>query len=68
MAELVVLVCLLSNPTECSEKGVPEATADDVVTCIRAAGDKADAWQKVNHQYFVIGWRCEKKGTSAATR
>jgi hypothetical protein len=38
------------------------------VTCIKAAGDKADAWQKVNNQYFVIGWRCEKKGTSAATR
>ena len=29
-----------------------------------SAGDKADAWQKVNNQYFVIGWRCEKKGAS----
>jgi hypothetical protein len=68
MAELVVLICLLSNPTECTEKGVPEATANDVVTCLKSAGDKADEWQKVNNQYFVIGWRCEKKGNSAATR
>ena len=68
MAELVVLICLLSKPTECSEKGVPEATADDIVSCLKSAGDKADAWQKVNSQYFVIGWRFEKKGSSAATR
>jgi hypothetical protein len=26
-------------------------------------GDKADEWQKANSQYFVIGWRCEKKKT-----
>ena len=68
MAELVVMICLLSNPTQCSEKGVPEATASDVVTCLKSAGDKADEWQKANSQYFVIGWRCEVKGTSASTR
>ena len=61
MAELVVLICLLSNPKECTEKAVPGATAGDVVTCIKAAGDKANEWQKANDQYFVIGWRCEKK-------
>jgi hypothetical protein len=61
MAHLVVMICLLSNPKECSEKAVPGATADDVVSCIKQAGDKADAWQKENSQYFVIGWRCVKQ-------
>jgi len=61
MAQLVVLVCLLANPETCSELPVPAATADDVVKCLRVAGDKANEWQKSNSQYFVIGWRCEKK-------
>jgi hypothetical protein len=61
MAQLVVLICLLSTPTECSEKPVPGATAADVVSCLKTAGDKADEWQKANSQYFVIGWRCEKQ-------
>ena len=68
MAQLVVLICLLATPEKCSEMTVPDAVADDVVTCLKSAGDKADAWQKVNNQYFVIGWRCEKKGASPATK
>jgi hypothetical protein len=62
MAELVVMVCLLATPEQCSEKEVPGGGAGDVVSCIRQAGDKAIEWQKWNSQYFVIGWRCEKKG------
>lgn len=61
MAELVVLVCLLATPETCSELPVPGATAGDIVTCLKGAGDKADEWQKSNSQYFVIGWRCQKK-------
>ncbi|HUW73685.1 MAG TPA: hypothetical protein VMW05_06590 [Methyloceanibacter sp.] len=61
MAQLVVLVCLLATPEQCTEKPVPGATASDVVTCIKAAGDKAIEWQKSNSEYFVIGWRCEKQ-------
>ena len=68
MAQLVVLICLLASPDKCSEQAVPTAIADDVVSCLKLAGDNADAWQKVNNQYFVIGWRCEKKGGSAATK
>jgi hypothetical protein len=34
-----------------------------VVACLKTAGDKAVEWQKANSQYFVIGWRCEKKKT-----
>jgi hypothetical protein len=60
MAQLVVLICLLSNPEECSEKPVPDSEAKDVVSCLKTAGDKADAWQLKNNQYFVIGWRCEQ--------
>ncbi|HXG78783.1 MAG TPA: hypothetical protein VNJ31_05550 [Methyloceanibacter sp.] len=60
MAQIVVLVCLLSNPEQCTEKVVPDFSATDVVSCIRQAGDKANAWQEKNNQYFVIGWRCEK--------
>jgi hypothetical protein len=62
MAELVVMVCLLATPEQCSEKEVPGAGAGDVVSCIKQAGDKAIEWQKSNSEYFVIGWRCEKKG------
>jgi hypothetical protein len=51
----------LATPTECTEKPVPGATAADVVSCLKTAGDKADEWQKANSQYFVIGWRCEKQ-------
>jgi hypothetical protein len=59
MAQLVVLICLLATPTECSEKPVPGATAQDVVSCLKTAGDKADEWQKANSRFFVIGWRCQ---------
>ncbi len=68
MAQLVVLICLLATPEKCSEMAVPDAIAGDVVSCLKSAGDKADAWQKVNNQYFVIGWRCEKKGASPTTK
>jgi hypothetical protein len=60
MAELVVMVCLLATPEQCTEKTVPGGGTGDVVTCIRQAGDKANEWQKENNQYFVIGWRCVK--------
>jgi hypothetical protein len=60
MAQLVVLVCLLATPEQCTEKPVPGAGGDDVVSCLKMAGDKAIEWQKANSQYFVIGWRCEK--------
>ena len=43
MAQLVVLICLLATPEQCSEKPVPGATAESVVTCLKTAGDKADA-------------------------
>jgi len=56
------MVCLLVTPEQCSEKQVPGAGAGDVVSCIKQAGDKAIEWQKSNSEYFVIGWRCEKKG------
>jgi hypothetical protein len=62
MAELIVTVCLLSSPEQCSEKQVAGASTDDVVSCIKQGGDKAIEWQKENNQYFVIGWRCVKKG------
>ncbi len=68
MAELVLMICLMPNMTGCTEKAVPDATASDVVTCLKSAGDKVIEWQKANTNYAVIGWRCEKKGTSAATR
>ncbi|MGV1015565.1 MAG: hypothetical protein ACOYB4_11400 [Methyloceanibacter sp.] len=61
MYQLVVFICLLATPEKCSEKPVPGATAENIVPCLQQAGDKADAWQKENSQYFVIGWRCEKK-------
>ncbi len=61
MAQLVVFVCLLATPEKCSELPVPGATADGIVACLKQAGDKANEWQKTNSQYFVIGWRCEKK-------
>jgi hypothetical protein len=60
MAQLVVLICLLATPEQCSEQPVPGATAGDVVSCLKTAGDKAIEWQKSNSQYFVIGWRCQK--------
>ena len=50
MAQLVVLICLLATPEQCSEKAVPEATAESITTCLKSAGDKADAWQKANSQ------------------
>jgi hypothetical protein len=68
MAELVLMICLMPNMTGCTEKAVPEATADNVVACLKSAGDKVIEWQKANTQYAVIGWRCEVKGTSPATR
>lgn len=60
MAELIVMVCLLATPEKCEEFKIPNAGADDVVTCIRAAATKTDEWQGDNNKYFIIGWRCAK--------
>jgi hypothetical protein len=61
MFQLVVYICLVATPEQCSEKVVPGATADSVNACLREqGGDKAMEWQKENSQYFVIGWRCVK--------
>ena len=60
MAELIVMVCLLATPEKCEEFKIPGAGADDVVTCIRSGGVKADEWQVDNTNYFIIGWRCAK--------
>ena len=63
MAQLVVLICLLSTPTECSEKPVPGATAADVVSCLKTAGDKAAAsvkyFQTIDKMFTDIkgGWK-----------
>jgi hypothetical protein len=60
MVQLVVLTCLLATPEKCGEQVVPGSETNDIIVCLKSAGDKADAWQKINNQYFVIGWRCEK--------
>jgi len=60
MFHLVVFICLTATPEKCSEKPVPGSAADGIVACLKQGGDKADAWQSENSQYFVIGWRCEK--------
>jgi hypothetical protein len=46
MAQLVVLICLLATPEQCSEKPVPGATAESVVTCLKTAG-MAEGQQRV---------------------
>ena len=51
MAQLVVLICLLATPEQCSEKPVPGATAESVVTCLKTAGDKAVEWQNQLEDY-----------------
>ncbi len=61
MVQLVVLTCLLATPEKCGEQPVPGTDADDIVTCLKSAGEKADEWQRANSQYFIIGWRCEKQ-------
>jgi hypothetical protein len=61
MAELLVMVCLLSSPDQCAEKPVTGGNTADVVSCIKQGGDKALEWQKQHSEYLVIGWRCAKK-------
>ena len=60
MFQLVVYVCLLATPEECSQLPVPGATAESLFGCMKQS-HKATEWQRTNSQYIVMGKLCKKQ-------
>ncbi len=60
MIHLVVIACLVAAPHTCQEMPFPDATSEDVTTCMHDGPANADKWQGANPDYWVIGWKCAK--------
>ncbi|HEY0835493.1 MAG TPA: hypothetical protein VGE72_16440 [Azospirillum sp.] len=64
MIELVLVVCLLSQPDECSvERPSFLAPFSNVVSCRRNGYLNAVQWQMSHPRWNVRRWRCEQPQT-----
>ena len=60
MFEVIVVVCLAVTGTQCKEFKLPDKQYEDVVTCITDSHARADAWQRENAKYTLMGTVCKK--------
>ena len=64
MFELVLVVCLLSQPDECSvERPSFMERFPNVVSCTRNGYISAVQWQMSHPRWNVRRWRCEQPQT-----
>lgn len=64
MIELVLVVCLLSQPDECSvERPAFLAPFNNVASCTRNGYISAVQWEMSNPRYSVRRWRCSPPET-----
>ena len=60
MFEVIMMVCLAATGDDCREFRLTNKEYTDAVSCIRVSHGEADAWQRDNTKYTIIGTRCAK--------
>jgi hypothetical protein len=64
MIELVLVVCLMTRPDECSVERPPfVAPFTNVVACSRSGHMHAVQWELSHPRWSVRRWRCEPPQT-----
>lgn len=64
MFELIVMVCLLTNESDCKEFRVRDFGTESITACMSGAKAKAEEWLIKNDDYRIIGVRCAKDSKS----
>ncbi|WP_075215524.1 hypothetical protein [Mongoliimonas terrestris] len=60
--EIVLTICLLSNPTACEQRAIPAVDAGSVSQCMFWAQPHIAAWSSNHPKYKIIRWKCEAGG------
>ncbi|MCG5238751.1 hypothetical protein [Azospirillum doebereinerae] len=64
MFELVLVVCLMSNPEECSiERPAFSSKFSNVMSCTRNGYVSAVQWEMDHPNWRVRRWRCQQPET-----
>jgi hypothetical protein len=64
MIELVLLVCLASNPTDCHKEWPPfESTQASMHACMFEGQRQAVQWAEAHPKYRVRKWSCGLSGS-----
>lgn len=61
MTVLVLLTCLIADPSHCEDRTVPLADAT-MNQCMMGAKDIAASWQNANETWRVLKFRCHRDG------
>lgn len=64
MTVLILLTCLVADPSQCEERAVPLSDAT-MNQCMMGAQDIAKTWQKANETWHVVEFRCNRDGASS---
>ena len=60
MFEIIMTVCLAATGEDCRDYKLTDKQYESVTACIRDSHGKADAWQRENTKFTLIGTRCVK--------
>lgn len=59
MTVLILMTCLISDPSQCEERIVPLSDAT-MNQCMMGAKDIAATWQNANETWRVLEFRCNR--------
>lgn len=60
--QIVMYVCLLTNPDACENKAIPAADAGSVSQCMFWAQPQIAAWSTSHPKYKIVRWKCSVTG------
>lgn len=63
MTVLILLTCLVADPSQCEERAVPLSDAT-MNQCMMGALAVAKTWQKANKTWRVVNFRCNRDSPS----
>ncbi len=56
--DILLTVCLLSNPTACEQKSIPVGDAGSLAQCMYWAQPHIAEWSTTHPKYKIVKWRC----------
>ena len=56
--DILLTVCLLSNPTACEQKTIPVSDVGSLDQCLFWAQPHIAEWSVAHPKYKIVKWRC----------
>jgi hypothetical protein len=56
--DIVLTVCLLSNPAACQDKTLPVTDVRSLNQCVFSAQPHIAQWSVTHPKYRIVRWRC----------